>query len=100
LIKIAEIVAYMRRTNGSLPSESRGPWIGPDICAQHAPVGTELECHHDHGYDAKTKRDAKNLEPELQERPTGSAGCGQIKRLGYGEPGGQADRESWKDDVK
>ena len=67
---------------------------------QHAPVGTELECHHDPGYDAKAKRDAKNLESELQECPTGSAGCGQIKRLEYGELGGQADRESWKDDVK
>ena len=44
-----------------------GPWIGPDISRQHAPVGAELERHDDPGDDTEPERHAEDLEPELED---------------------------------
>jgi hypothetical protein len=47
-----------------------GPCLGPDTRARElAPIGTELESHHDAGDDAETKGDAENFEPEIEDDP-------------------------------
>src|SRR5260370_6727204 len=59
-----------------------------------------MESHDDPGYDAHPERHAEYLQPEFEDHAIDRT----ARRKGQGfedsEPGRQADREGWKDDVE
>jgi hypothetical protein len=67
---------------------------------QHAPVGAELERHHDARDDTHAERHREHLEPEVEQPPVHWVAGRQRHALDGREPGGQSDRECRKDDVK
>ncbi len=64
------------------------------------PVRAELECHHNSRYDTKTKGNAENLQPELEDLTVDRAAGREMHGLKYGEPGRQPDGEGREDDMR
>src|SRR6266851_15873 len=67
---------------------------------QFAPVGPELEAHHNTGDDAETERHPEDLEPELEDQTIDWPAGREMQRFEHGQPGRQPDREGRKDDVE
>ena len=70
------------------------------LLRQHAPVGAELERHHDPGYDTHAERHRKDLEPEIEHAPVERVAGSQARALDRRQPRRQADRECREDDMK
>src|SRR5207253_6877959 len=67
---------------------------------QLAPVGAELEGHHNARNDAEPERDTEDLEPEFEQHSVRRAPRRDVHRLEHGEPCRQPHGERREDDVK
>jgi hypothetical protein len=65
-----------------------------------APVGAELEGHHNAGHDTEPERDGKDSQPEVEQPTIDGLLEHQGARFEKGEPGRKPDRERGKDDVE
>ena len=97
--KNAEEACLERKGREGLVSQKR-PLYRPRYARELAPVGAELEGHHDAGDDTEPEGDAENLEPELKKYAVRRAPGREMQRLEHGQPSRQSDRERWKDDVE
>ena len=97
--KNAEEARLERKGREGLVSQKR-PLYRPRHARELAPVGAELEGHHDAGDDTEPEGDAENLEPELEKDAVRRSPGREMQRLEHGQPSRQSDRERWKDDVE
>src|SRR6202007_356591 len=67
---------------------------------QYAPVGAELEGHHDAADHAHAERQSKYLEPEVEDPPIKLVAGQQSHAFKSCKPGGKPNGEGWEDDVE
>jgi hypothetical protein len=65
-----------------------------------APVGAELERHHDAGHDAHAEHDGENLDPELREAEVDRVFGLEVEAFQYRDIGGKANAEYREDGVE
>ncbi len=70
------------------------------LLRQHAPVGAELERHHDAGDHAHAERHCKDLQPEIEDAPVERVAGDEPRAFDRRQPRRQPDRECREDDVK
>jgi hypothetical protein len=72
----------------------------PGAFGQRAPIGAELERHHDTANHAHCERQAEYLEPEIENASVYLFAGRQPHSLDCCEPGGEPDRESGENNVE
>ena len=65
-----------------------------------APVGTELERHHDSRHDAHPERDRKDLDPERRDPEVYALRGGEVQPFQHRDVGREPDRERREQEVK
>src|SRR5262249_57036945 len=92
--------AGLEEEGGERLVREQRPLDRPRHPRQLAPIGAQLERHHDTGDDTETESDAENLEPEFEDTAIRRTTGDEVQCLENRQPCRQADRERRKDDVK
>ena len=95
----AEECCFQHEGRESLIAQQR-PLDRSGALGHDAPVGAELEGHHDAADHAHAERQSKYLEPEVEDPPIELVAGQQPHAFERCKPCGEPDREGWEDDVK
>jgi hypothetical protein len=73
---------------------------GPGALREHAPVGAELEGHHDAADHAHGERQREDPQPKIEHSPVHWITGRETHPLDRGEPSREPDRKGGEDDVE